>query len=262
MTDLNLTLYGETLHIHYIDEGSGKPVLFLHGWGARGETYRCILDMLSPYMRVIAPDMPGFGQSDEPSFGYGTEHYAGFVRAFMKELGIDRAVVIGHSHGGRVALFLAENPPEDFTVSKLILIDSAGLIRKKSFAQKCKIARYKAAKFFLGSALVKRISPDALEKLRRRNGSADYAAASPVMRQSMVKVINENLRPSLSSISVPTLLIWGDRDTDTPPEHAEIMEKEIPDCGLVMIRGGGHFSFLTDPDLTRRVLHSFLNILP
>lgn len=259
---MELTLYGETIHIHYIDEGSGDCVLLLHGWGARGETYRCLVDMLSPYRRVIAPDMPGFGSSGEPSIAYDTEHFAGFVDAFMKALSIPRAVVIGHSHGGRVGLWLAEHKNAYFSPAKLILIDSAGLIRKKSFSQKCKIARYKVAKFLFGNALMKRLSPNMLEKLRRRNGSADYAAASPIMRQSMVKVIHDDLRPALSSIDVPTLLIWGDADTDTPLSHAEIMEKEIPDCGLVKIPGGGHFSFLTDPELTRRVLYSFLNIHP
>lgn len=259
---LELTLFGETLHIHYIDEGRGDCVLLLHGWGARGETYRCLIDMLSPYCRVIAPDMPGFGESEEPSFAYDTARFAGFVEAFAEALSIKKAVVMGHSHGGRTALYLASHPSADFSIEKLILIDSAGLIRKKSFSQKCKIARYKVAKFFLGNALAKRLSPDALERLRRKNGSADYAAASPVMRESMVKVIHDDLRPFLSEIKAPTLLLWGEADTDTPLSHAEIMEKEIPDCGLVAIPEGGHFSFLTDPDLTRRVLYSFLNIHP
>ena len=259
---LELDLYGETLHIHTIDEGSGDCILLLHGWGARGETYRCLIDMLSPYFRVLAPDMPGFGESQEPSFAYDTEHYAGFVEAFMKALSIPRATVMGHSHGGRTALFLASHPSADFSIEKLILIDSAGLIRKKSFAQKCRIARFKIAKFFLGNALMKRLSPDALERLRRKNGSADYAAASPVMRRSMVKVIHDDLRPFLPKIKVPTLLLWGEADTDTPISHAAIMEKEIPDCGLVKIPDAGHFSFLTDPDLTRLVLYSFLNVRP
>ena len=74
------------------------------------------------------------------------------------------------------------------------------------------------------------------------------------MRRSMVKVIHDDLRPFLPKIKVPTLLLWGEADTDTPISHAAIMEKEIPDCGLVKIPDAGHFSFLTDPDLTRRVL--------
>ena len=102
--------------------------------------------------------------------------------------------------------------------------------------------------------------PDYIENLRKKNGSADYAAASPVMRQSMVKVINDNLLSNLPHISRPTLLIWGDKDNDTPLSHAKIMEKSIPDCGLVVIPGGNHFSFLANPALTRRVLYSFFGV--
>lgn len=257
-----LTVFGDSLKIHYIDEGSGDCVLLLHGWGARASVYRCIIDMLTPHCRVIAPDLPGFGESDEPSFPYDTQHYVGFVQEFLKALGVRRAAVIGHSHGGRIALMLAADKDTAFEIPQMVLMDSAGLIRKKSFSQKCKIRLFKTAKCLLSNPLSQRLFPDALEQLRKKNGSADYAAASPVMRQSMVKVIHDNLRPLLPRISCPTLLIWGELDTDTPLEHAFIMQKEIPDCGLVRIPGGSHFSFLSDPGLTSRVLHSFFHFQP
>lgn len=257
---MKLELYGETLNIHYIDEGAGEVILLLHGWGARGETYRCIIDMLTPHFRVIAPDMPGFGTSDEPSFAYDSEHYAGFVDAFLKKLGVASAILIGHSHGGRTALYYAAEESRTVQIPKMVLFDSAGLIRKKSFKQKCKIARYKLAKRLFGNRLIKRLSPNLLEELRKKNGSADYAAASPIMRQSMVKVIHESVRSRLARITAPTLLIWGEEDTDTPLSHAYILQKELPDCGLVKIPSANHFSFLSDPLLVRRVLYSFLDI--
>lgn len=258
---LELELYGEKLNIHYIDEGAGDAILLLHGWGARGETYRCIIDMLTPYFRVIAPDMPGFGASAEPSFAYDSEHYAGFVNAFLQKLGIESASLIGHSHGGRTALFFAADEKRTIRIPKMVLFDSAGLIRKKSLKQKLKIFRYKVAKKMFGNSLVKRLLPDLLETMRKKNGSADYAAASPIMRQSMVKVIHESVRSRLSQIKVPTLLIWGEEDTDTPLSHAYILQKELPDCGLVKIPSGNHFSFLSDPLLVRRVLYSFFDII-
>ena len=142
---LLLETVGEKLNINYIDEGEGTPVVLLHGWGARAETYRFIIDSLRPHFRVIAPDMPGFGSSDEPKRAFETEDYAQFVCDFLDSLGIKRAHFIGHSHGGRtiIKLFSKERGIE---ADKIVLIDSAGLIRKKSAKQKLKIARFKLAK--------------------------------------------------------------------------------------------------------------------
>jgi pimeloyl-ACP methyl ester carboxylesterase len=255
-----LTVCGEELNIQYIDEGSGDIVLLLHGWGARGETYRCIIDMLTPYFRVIAPDMPGFGGSQEPSFPYTAENYADFVRCFCEKLDIKKAILIGHSHGGRTIVKLVTSDKTKISVPKIILIDSAGLIRKKTLSQKIKIARFKLAKKFFSAKLLSNMFPEYIENLRRKNGSADYAAASPIMRKSMVSVINEDLSPLLPHIKAPTLLIWGENDTDTPMYQAEKFNKFIPDSGLITIKNAGHFSFLSDPLLIRRVLYSFLDI--
>ncbi len=251
---------GEKLNIEYIDEGQGDIVLLLHGWGARASTYRCIIDMLTPHFRVIAPDMPGFGGSQEPSFPYTAENYADFVRTFCEAMDIKKAVLVGHSHGGRTIIKLVTDRKTLLEVPKIILLDSAGLIRKKSFSQKLKIARFKLAKKLFGKGPFEKLFPDLIEKMRKKNGSADYAAATPVMRKSMVSVINEDLSGVLSKITSPTLLIWGENDTDTPMYQAKTMEKSIPDCGLVTIKGAGHFSFLTDPGLVKRVMYSFLGV--
>ncbi|MBR5528061.1 MAG: alpha/beta hydrolase [Clostridia bacterium] len=255
-----LDVCGERLNIEYIDEGAGDTILLLHGWGARGSTYRCIINMLTPYFRVVAPDMPGFGGSQEPSFPYTAENYAEFVQSFCEKLDIKKAILIGHSHGGRTIIKLVSSEKCVLEVPKIILFDSAGLIRKKSLSQKWKIAKFKIAKKIFGTGLLSRLAPSYIENLRKKNGSADYAAASPVMRKSMVSVINEDLSECLPEISSPTLLIWGENDTDTPMYQAQTMKEKIPDSGLVIIKGGGHFSFLSDPALTRNVLYSFLNV--
>ena len=255
-----LDVCGEKLNINYIDEGQGEVVLLLHGWGARAESYRLIIDMLKSCFRVIAPDMPGFGGSDEPSFAYTAENYADFVRAFCDALDIEKAILLGHSHGGRTIIKLVTNEKTKIEVPKIILFDSAGLIRKKSFSQKMKIARFKIAKKLFGGFLGQKLFPDLIEKMRKKNGSADYAAASPIMRKSMVSVINEDLSAVLCKISSPTLLFWGENDTDTPMYQAKKMEAEIPDCGLIVIKNAGHFSFLSDPALVMRAMYSFLGV--
>ena len=102
--------------------------------------------------------------------------------------------------------------------------------------------------------------PDALENLRSKHGSADYNAASPMMRQCMVRVVNEDLTELLPQIKAPVLLIWGSNDTATPLADGRLMEEKIAGSGLVTLEGAGHFSFLDQPFVYRRVLQSFLNI--
>lgn len=250
-----LDVLGEKLEISYIDEGCGDVIILLHGWGAKGETYRSVINMLTPHFRVIAPDMPGFGNSDEPSFPYTAEDYAEFVRVFAEKLGICKAYIIGHSHGGRTAIKLVTSEKTKLTVEKMVLMDSAGLIRKKSFSQKMKILKFKIAKKLFAKA-----KPELIEKMRKKNGSADYAAASEIMRKSMVSVINEDLSAYLPKIKASTLLFWGENDTDTPMYQANKMKELIPDSGLVTVKGAGHFSFIADLGLTKRVLYSFFDI--
>ena len=91
-------------------------------------------------------------------------------------------------------------------------------------------------------------------------GSEDYRNASPRMRECLVKTINEDLTSYLPSILCPTLLIWGENDTATPMGHAKIMEKLIPDAGLVVLKSAGHYSFLDQSYTFGRVLDSFLEI--
>ena len=94
--------------------------------------------------------------------------------------------------------------------------------------------------------------------MRGKVGSADYKNASPVMRQTMVRALNEDLTPLLSGIRVPTLLIWGENDTATPLSDGQRMEKSIPDAGLVVLKGAGHFAFAERWGQCRRVLDAFI----
>lgn len=103
--------------------------------------------------------------------------------------------------------------------------------------------------------------PSALDKLRSKRGSADYNSATPIMRQTLVRVVNEDLTSLLPEINVPSLLIWGTLDTATPISDGEAFERLIPDAGLVRIQGADHYSFLRDPILTARAVSSFLHIV-
>lgn len=256
---LTVEYKGDKLNINLIDRGEGEAVLLLHGWGASADLYGSVINPLCGNYRVIAPDLPGFGKSDEPSFAYDISDYAGFACSLLKALGLKKAHLIGHSHGGRTVLELATGNYE-LEIGKIVLLDSAGIPAKKTAAKKARVITYKVLKKMLLLPPVKKFFPNALEGFRKKFGSADYGAASPIMRESMVKVLNTNYTEKLKNIKNSTLLIWGTEDTATPLSDGELMERLIPDAGLVKIEGAGHFSFAQAPALSARVLKSFFNI--
>jgi pimeloyl-ACP methyl ester carboxylesterase len=233
--------------------GSGPPVLVLHGWGAKIEAVDPIVRGLAAQLTVIAVDLPGFGETALPPAPWGVADYADWTRALMDELGLERPSIIGHSNGGRIAIHLASHHPE--RVDKLILVDSAGIRPKRGLRYYRRVALAKTAKHaarFLGPpgrALRKRVFA--------RTASSDYANAGP-LRPTFVKLVNEDLKPLLGQIRASTLLIWGDEDDSTPLSDGQMMERLIPDAGLVVLKGAGHFSYLDQPQRFGRVAAHFL----
>lgn len=254
---MQLEFKGDILDIDYIDSGNGEVIIFLQGWGTDVAIYKRVIDMLTGKFRVIAPNFPGFGKTTEPSFAYTAEDYSDFILLFLEKLGINKASFIGHSHGGRVIIELSSRDNLPVQIEKIVLIDSAGIVNKKPLSKRLKIKTYKILKRVVLFAPVKKIFPDALPLLKKKFGSADYATSSEILQQSMVKLVNTDYTSRLSKIKSPTLLIWGEKDDATPLSNAKIMEKEISDSGLVVIKGAGHFSYLSDFSLTERVLRSF-----
>ena len=237
----------------------GKPVvLFLHGWGAPAATYRLLLDHLAGYCRVVAPDLPGFGGSAAPETPWCVDDYADWTVAFAAALGLEKIVLMNHSFGGRISIKLLARRPMPLAVEKAVFLDAAGIRPRRTVKYYAKVYSYKAAKRFFRLPGVRRLFPDALEKARRRSGSADYQNASPLMRQTMVRCINEDLTALLPADPVPTLLIWGELDTATPLRDGRLMEQRIPDAGLVVLPGAGHFAFAQQWGICRRALDSFL----
>lgn len=245
------------LNINYIEKGEGDTLLLLHGWGSKLDLFNNIIDHLSKEYKVIALDMPGFGKSDEMNEAWNVDNYADFIIEFVETLKISKLSILGHSFGGRIIIKLANRGNLSFYIDKLILVDAAG-IKHASKKLSLKTRIYKFLKIIVSNNLIKKIFPNALENLKQKFGSEDYRNASKIMRETMVKVINEDLTYLLPNIKQSTLLIWGDKDTATPIEDAILMEEKIKDSGLVTIKGAGHFSFLENPYLVNSVLDSFL----
>ena len=224
----------EGLRIVYREEGprDAPPVVVLHGWGASIAAVATIQASLRGTHRTIALDLPGFGASDPPPVPWGAQEYAAHLRAFLKQLGVARASFVGHSHGGRVAIVLAATHPE--MVDKLVLVDSAGIRPKRSAGYYARVYSYKASRRLLAlPALAGPLGAPLRRQFETRAGSDDYRQAGS-MRGTLVRVVNEDWRHLLPKIQAPTLLIWGERDDATPLSDGQLMERLIPDAGLVV----------------------------
>ena len=243
------------LSIEYTVSGNGDiPVLLLHGWGSSFDVYKGIFAALDDRCKLYALNFPGCGKSDVMKTPWKLEDYCELVLKFINMQNIENPILIGHSHGGRVILKLTADkllsPP------KIVLLDAAGLIPEKSFKQKFRAKSFKAIKTVLkplGS-----LGEPLMKKAREHYGSADYLAAPPVLRQTLVSLVNTDLRDILKNISCPSLLIWGENDTATPLADAKIMESLIPDAGLCVIKGTGHYSFCEKPYEAHAILRSFI----
>jgi pimeloyl-ACP methyl ester carboxylesterase len=207
--------------------------------------------------RVLAFDLPGFGGSSVPPIPWGTPEYAAFVEKAVASLGITRATYIGHSFGGRIAIWLAAHVPE--AVRALVLVDVAGIRPPATFRRRMRQLFYKTAKTVLRLPILGAHGPVLRERLAMRFGSADYRAMTGVMRASMVRIVNLDLTVCLGAISAPTLLLWGEKDTETPIADGRKMEQLIRGSRLIAIAGAGHFSYLDSPAFVNVVVSAFLH---
>jgi len=200
-------------------------------------------------------DLPGFGKSDEPKEVIGSFQYAEIVRQFLKDENIDKDHFIRHSFGGKISIILGSKYPE--LTNKIVLIDSAGLIPKRGPKYYIKVYSFKLLKSLYKNLFFWLSNEEKMEKFYKKFGSDDYQAAAGLMRKILVRVVNENLRPILKDVKAPTLLIWGSEDDATPLYMGKIMEREIPDSGLVVFEGAGHYSYIDDYYKFTAVLNEF-----
>lgn len=243
------------INLNYIIKGEGSPIVVLHGWGANIDTVIPIVNILAKDYKVYALDLPGFGKSEEPKEVLDSFEYAKIVKKFMEEMGISKASFIGHSFGGKLSIIFGAKYPD--LVDKLVLIDSAGLIPKRGPEYYFKVYSFKSLRWIYTKLFFWIKNEDRMKKFYEKFGSDDYRDSQGTMRKILVTVVNENLKPILKEINAPTLLIWGDKDEDTPLYMGHIMEEEIKDSGLVVIEDGGHYSYLDDYNKFSAVIRAF-----
>ena len=214
----------KNINVNYIQYGKGKDIVLLHGWGQNIEMMKPIGDYFSDRYRITILDLPGFGMSDEPKEAWNIDMYSEMLEEFLKKLAVKKPIIIGHSFGGRLAIrYSAMNP-----IEKLVLFGSPCIRIKEELPISVKI---------LKSLKKLPILNEVGEYMKKYIGSRDYKAASPVMRNTLVNVVNEDLSLYARQIEEPTLLIWGESDTEAPLQEAKELEKIMIDAALIILPG-------------------------
>ena len=227
--------------------GSSPPrVLALHGWGRRGSDFRRALDRFD----VIAPDLPGFGATPVPDQVLGAQGYADLMSPILDEYD-QPPLIVGHSFGGRVAVCLAASHPD--RVGSLLLT-GVPLLRQSPVSHPP--LTYRIVRWMNGVGLV---SDDRMERLRRKRGSADYRAATGVMRDILVRVVNEDYPEEMSAVTAPTRLIWGADDFDVPVQVARNALQFFSDADLEIVADTGHMLHLQRPDVLSKAVAEVLS---
>lgn len=241
---------------HTLVGQAGPTVVMLHGWGASAKLMLPLAERLAPLgYQVFLPDLPGFGQSTAPSAGWSVSDYANFVLDYLAANKLDQVFLVGHSFGGRIGLVLGAD--HGTRIRKMALIDSAGVRTPPNLRSSFRLKAYRLVLHTLTGLGLQKQSDRLRSWYSNRYGSADYKAAVGVMRETFVRVVNEDLLPYAARVQPSTLLLWGRQDEDTPLWQGQLLEKTIPDAGLVIWEGAGHYSYLDRLPETVRVIDHF-----
>jgi len=243
----------------YDIEGSGPPVLVMHGWGGCAASMRPVVQALTENgFSAIVPDFHGHGRTPPPPQAWDVDDYAAAVLALLDELRVVRCDIVAHSFGGRVALVLASGFPD--RVGRMVLTGCAGVRPKRTLKGRLRVAGFKCAKrlarWSFARKLLRVFGIDVAKKVAQA-GSADYRAITDeTLRQTFVRVVNQDLTPRLAQIKAPAILLWGRADTDTPMWMGETMQRQMQDAALIPLEGG-HFAYLEQSFAFQRIMLAF-----
>ena len=251
------TIFINDLKIHYKIVGSGPAILVLHGWGGSSTSWSRVQRILAEQgYEVISPDFPGFGKSSTPPRPWSVNDYRDFVLNFVKVLKMDNFFLLGHSFGGRVAIKFTVGYPGK--IKGLILCNSAGIKPKPGL--KTRII-YRLAK--IGNAL---FAPKILARLKDSAQNLfyiflrhkDYVKANGTMKETIKKVLEEDLLSDLPMIKTKTLIIWGELDEMVPVKYAHIFKEKIKNSRLEILSKISHSPHLEEPELLAKKIIEFL----
>lgn len=235
-----------------IVKGEGRFIFFLHGFGGDKNSFAIIKNHIAKGARnMVFLSFAGFGKTPEMSKPYSVSDYANDLYELITELSPNESVdIVCHSFGARVAAKLISQ--HEGVVHKLLITGGAGVKPRRGIKYHYNVLKYKLAK--------KRVAAGKADKsILEKYGSSDYKKLSPVMKQTFINVVNEDLKNDLKKIKVQTLLFWGEKDTETPLYMAKKMNKWIINSSLIISKGSGHFAYLEDFYSFLHLFNEFIN---
>ena len=245
--------------IRYLEEGrSDKTIILVHGLGGSAERWLKIIPRLSAKYRVIAPDMIGFGYSDKPSEDYTIDFLARFLSAFINNMGLKSAILVGTSLGGQVAAHCAST---NDAIEKIVLVAPSGAMKSSTPV----IDAYMMAALYPNHVSAR----EAFAMMSRSGTVDDFTVNDFVKRMttpnaklafisSVLGIKNSRIEESLERIMVPTLIVWGRQDRMIPIDHADKFVSSIKGCMFLELDDCGHLPHVEMPDLFSDYVLEFL----
>lgn len=216
---------------HYEDQGKGKVIILLHGWRDSAKTYDKLAAKLTENYRVIRLDLPNFGASASTLKVTTTEQFAQFIETFLKKMKVGSVYgVIGHSMGGQIAIYAAANGVVQ--TKKLVLLATAGIRNQKRIYKTV----MKVASKPIRGLLTKNFKRKFYKAIR-----SDYGPdLSDELRAVIKNTLEFDIQADAAKITVPTMLIYGTDDVDTPPAFGFRLHELIADSRLELLENAGH----------------------
>lgn len=234
--------------LQFTDTGDGEIILFLHGWGDSKETFSRLIAELSDSYRCISLDLPAFGASEPNENCVTVEQYAQVVAAFVEKQRITKFSLVGHSMGGQIAAFAVAR--KIIKPEKMVLIAAAGVrdehrVRKgfsKAFAK-----------------TIGKLTPASIkDDMYNRIGSDYRTSLAPIHKQIITNVLAQDVINEAAQIAIPALLIFGERDTSTPPAHGSVFHDAISQSELHVMEGADHWLHQTSSREIAKIMKDFL----
>lgn len=240
----------QDINLFYEKYGEKKEsIIILPGWGNTRNTWNYLINELKNNYTIYIFDYPSFGNSPPLKEDKTIYDYADAIKYFLEENKIKNPILIAHSFGGRLTAILSGK--EQISFQKIILFDVAGIKRRKKLNVLLKELCYKVLKKIIRKKELK-------EHLLHYFSSSDYQKLPSTMRKTFQNIIKEDLKNYYKKISTPTLIIWGEKDQDTPLKDAYLLKKIIKDSGLIIYQNKTHFSYLENPYDTTIIIKTFL----
>jgi len=238
---------------HYEMQGDGRIVLLLHGWGDNLKGLAGLQKSLANNFKVVSLDLPGFGATQIPAGVWGLDNYAEFVRDFLSKIAVEPYAIVGHSNGGAMAIrgiATAQLKPE-----RLVLLAASGIRSNQSGKRLLLKAVAKAGK--VASAWLPKSSQTKLRKKLYGAAGSDLLVVEH-LQETFKKIVRQDVQADASKITIPSLLIYADKDRDVPLADGQTYHRLIKNSQLQAVAGAGHFVHLDEPDRVSSLIEDFL----